>query len=228
MTTIKEIAQDPRKAMRELEIKLGASPGDLLREMEQLSPLGDEWGKDLVSESGPPSASQCNLTVDVPAATSPRSANLRGRSLQRDPSMAHSFWHQLRANAVALISLTVALTALGYNTWRNEQTEENRNIRMAAFEVLTHLGELQLVVNASFFLKDGNLGHPSAGWGRVALITDLSQVLPAPAPQRAEELHRVWQANWQGIADNEDSVERITAEIDRSRETIREILRKLR
>lgn len=142
--------------------------------------------------------------------------------------MAQNLWHQLRVNAVALISLAVALTALGYNTWRNEQTEENRNIRVAAFEILTQLGELQLVVNSSFFVKDSRLGHPMAGWGRVALVTDLSQVLPAPAPQRAEELHRVWQDNWQGIADNEENVERITAEIDRSRETIREILRKLR
>ncbi len=49
MTTIKQIAQDPRKAMRELESKLGVNPGDLLREMEQLSPLGDESDKHLVS-----------------------------------------------------------------------------------------------------------------------------------------------------------------------------------
>lgn len=47
MTTIKQIAQDPRKALRELEIKLGTSPGDLLRDMEQLSPPGEEWGRHL-------------------------------------------------------------------------------------------------------------------------------------------------------------------------------------
>lgn len=47
MTTIKQIAQDPRKALRELEIKLGSNPGELLREMEQLSPPGEEWGRHL-------------------------------------------------------------------------------------------------------------------------------------------------------------------------------------
>jgi hypothetical protein len=46
---------------------------------------------------------------------------------------------QLRSNAVALTSLLIALTSLGYNTWRNEHTEHNRNIRAAAFEILTKL-----------------------------------------------------------------------------------------
>ncbi|MDB6105600.1 MAG: hypothetical protein JWO52_5599, partial [Gammaproteobacteria bacterium] len=34
---------------------------------------------------------------------------------------------QLRNNAVALTSLFIALSSLGYNTWRNERTEHNRN-----------------------------------------------------------------------------------------------------
>jgi len=34
---------------------------------------------------------------------------------------------QLRRNIVALISLTIAISSLGYNTWRNEHTEDNRN-----------------------------------------------------------------------------------------------------
>ncbi|HEY4647354.1 MAG TPA: hypothetical protein VIH25_13865 [Steroidobacteraceae bacterium] len=142
--------------------------------------------------------------------------------------MAQTIQEQLHANAVALISLVVALGSLGYNTWRNEQTEENRSVRLAAFEVLKNLGELQLVVNFAFFAKDEQFGHPMAGWGRVALISDLSQVLPAPAPQRAEKLRQVWQANWQQIRDGEASVDRITAEIDQSREAIREIVRELR
>ena len=141
--------------------------------------------------------------------------------------MAQTVGQQLRSNVVALISLAVALTALGYNTWRNERTEHNRNTRVAAFEVLTQLGELQVIVNSAFYAKGPNRMDPMEGWGRVALITDLSQLLPAPAPQRAAELHRVWQANWQGITDNEDSVERVTAEIDQSRAAIRECLSQL-
>ena len=141
--------------------------------------------------------------------------------------MAQNVGQQVRSNAVALISLAVALTALGYNTWRNERTEHNRNIRVAAFEVLTQLGELQVIVNSAFYAKEANRMDPMTGWGRVALITDLSQLLPAPAPHRAEELHRVWQANWQNITDSDESVERVTNEIDQSREAIRDVLRQL-
>jgi len=47
---------------------------------------------------------------------------------------------QIRNNMVALISLLIALSALGYNTWRNELTERNRNIRDA--------GELKTVWQA--------------------------------------------------------------------------------
>ncbi|HYM35688.1 MAG TPA: hypothetical protein VET48_09855 [Steroidobacteraceae bacterium] len=141
--------------------------------------------------------------------------------------MSRNFLQQLRVNVVALISLVVAVAALGYNTWRNEHTESNRNIRVAAFEVLKQLGELQVVVNSSLYAKDSNRSDPLAGWGRVALIKDLSELLPAPAPERADELHRVWQAEWHDIANNEKGADRISAEIDRSRETIREILRNL-
>ncbi|MDH3303608.1 MAG: hypothetical protein OEM50_00145 [Gammaproteobacteria bacterium] len=50
---------------------------------------------------------------------------------------------QLRRNAVALISLVVAITSLGYNTWRNEASEHNRNQRLLSIEVLPNAGELQ-------------------------------------------------------------------------------------
>ena len=141
--------------------------------------------------------------------------------------MIHTIRQQLRNNAVALISLAVALSSLGYNTWRNQKTEENRNVRVAAFEVLKQLGELQLVVNSAFYGKDTQLGHPMVGWGRVAMISDLSQLLPAPGPQEAEKLHLTWQDNWQQISDNEESVSRVSTEIDKNREAVREILRRL-
>jgi hypothetical protein len=142
-------------------------------------------------------------------------------------SQTQSIREQLCANAVALISLFVALTSLGYNTWRNERTEENRNVRVAAFEVLRELGELQLTVNLAFFAQDHSSGHPLAGWGRVAMISDLCEVLPAPAREQAKRLHDVWQANWRQLGDDETSVDRISAEIDSTRAAIREILRRL-
>jgi hypothetical protein len=141
--------------------------------------------------------------------------------------MPETIRQQLRANVVALISLVVAISSLGYNTWRNERTERNRSIRVAAFEVLKDLGELQVVVNDAYFGKNDRRGNPMAGWGRVALISDLSQVLPAPAPECAEKLLHAWQANWQQLQEDESSVERVTAEIDQSREAVREIVMRL-
>jgi len=55
---------------------------------------------------------------------------------------------QIRSNSVALISLSVALIALSYNTWRNETTESQRNIRQASFRVLESLGDLQEVADS--------------------------------------------------------------------------------
>jgi hypothetical protein len=141
--------------------------------------------------------------------------------------MPENLRQQMRVNAVALISLAVALSSLAYNTWRNERTEANRSVRVAAFEVLRNLGELQVIVNVAYFAKNEQLGNPMAGWGRVALISDLSQLLPAPAPEHAKRLVQVWQADWQQVRDDEPSVERITAEIDQSRDAVREILRRL-
>lgn len=63
----------------------------------------------------------------------------------------NSILEQLRRNTVALISLVVAISSLSYNTWRNEATEENRNLRVAAFEILLKLGELQQVVFHSHY-----------------------------------------------------------------------------
>ena len=62
-----------------------------------------------------------------------------------------SLREQIRSNSVALISLSVALIALSYNTWRNETTESQRNIRQASFRVLESLGELQEVADYRYY-----------------------------------------------------------------------------
>ena len=65
--------------------------------------------------------------------------------------MVVSIREQIRSNAVALISLVIALSSLGYNTWRNETTESQRNIRHASFRVLETLGSLQEVVDFRYY-----------------------------------------------------------------------------
>jgi hypothetical protein len=58
-------------------------------------------------------------------------------------SASSTFKEQVRRNMVALISLAVAVTGLGYNTWRNEVSEHNRNQRLVSIELLLMLGDLQ-------------------------------------------------------------------------------------
>jgi hypothetical protein len=130
-----------------------------------------------------------------------------------------TFRQQLRENAVALISLLIALSSLGYNTWRNERTEHNRNIRTATFEVLTKLAELQRVVFLAQYDRDASAGSPRTGWTYVLVIRDLAAVAPAPIPERAAQLQKVWGENWEGLGtDDETAVNRIDDAISRLRE----------
>ena len=68
---------------------------------------------------------------------------------------------QLRANIVAIASIIVALSGMAYNTWRNEKTEINHSVRIAAFETLKNLGEAQIVVEYLHFQKNRQLGDPA-------------------------------------------------------------------
>ena len=65
---------------------------------------------------------------------------------------------QVRNNAVAIISLVVALSGLGYNTWRNESTESNKNIRDAGLFMMKELTELQEVVLYARFDRSYSIG----------------------------------------------------------------------
>jgi len=85
---------------------------------------------------------------------------------------------QLKRNVVALVSIIIAVSSLSYNTWRNEKTEENRNQRFAAFEMLLKLSELQQVVFHNHYDKDRTgKGNPRTGWAYVLTVRDLSRVL---------------------------------------------------
>lgn len=135
---------------------------------------------------------------------------------------------QLRSNTVAIITLIMAATSLGYNTWRNERTEANRTIRIAAFEVLKSLGELQVIVNNSYYGNEKSKSDPMLGWGYVSMIGDLAVILPKPINQQTEKLLTVWKENWANIQTSEESVDKITEQIDSVRAAVRDKLQILR
>jgi hypothetical protein len=126
---------------------------------------------------------------------------------------------QLQRNAVAIISLVIALTSLGYNTWRNEQSEGNRNQRFASFMILLKLNEIQqLVFHRRYDPDMADKGNPRTGWTYILTVKDLSQVLPAPLPERAEKLSVTWGNNWEGIENNQQSTDNILVELDQMRD----------
>ncbi len=140
---------------------------------------------------------------------------------------AVSFLEQIRRNAVALISLVVAVSGLSYNSWRNELSEENRNLRHAAFEVLLKLGELQQVVFHSHYDMDYERGNPRAGWAYALTIRDLALVLPQPLPEATESLLATWGDNWEGLGEEGDSADTILEAIDETRNATLDVLRSL-
>ena len=150
---------------------------------------------------------------------------------------------QIRANSVALISLSVAFIALSYNTWRNETTESQRNIRQAAFRVIESLGELQEVADYRYYYfpfesSGSNEGELRLrGYGSVTMVRDLMNLMPAPAPAASDNLFRVWNQHVNTLAeldgDGRHSVAAKTAErelavaIKEARAAVIEVLKML-
>lgn len=141
----------------------------------------------------------------------------------------HSIAEQLRHNTVALVSLFVAFAALGYNTWRNEVTEFNRNQRAAGFEILTELAALQLTADLLHYgdADQGERDSPIRGWARVLLIRDLSKIMSPDCQGAADGLHAAWQANWSGLGERESATEAITEAIEAMRRVVLAELRAL-
>jgi hypothetical protein len=135
---------------------------------------------------------------------------------------------QIKNNFVAIVSLVVAFIALTHDAWRNELTEKNRNIRMAGFELLKNLGELQIIVNHAYYSPDSTLGNPYLGWGHVLLISDLSELLPSNVTKTVGKLTKVWGENWEKIKKDETAVSNISTAIDDSRKEVLQTIRQLK
>jgi len=132
---------------------------------------------------------------------------------------------QLRDNLVAITSLVIALAALGYNTWRNERTERNRNVRVAGIEMLQEIGSLQQVVFYAHFTepdeggKHDARGDPRMGWVDVFTISDLAAMMPPEVGREAAELRAVWEADSEALIESEDAFQRIDGAIEELRQT---------
>ena len=140
---------------------------------------------------------------------------------------------QIHDNLVAITSLVIALTALGYNTWRNEVTERNRNIRVAGIEMLQELGSLQQLIFYIEYEEDDERrklrADPRMGWADVITINDLASVMPPAVTRDAANLRTVWEADSGELAERKaGAFQRIDAAIDQVRQATLASLRDLK
>ena len=135
---------------------------------------------------------------------------------------------QLRSNAVAIISLVVALSSFSYTAWRTERSEHNRTIRQAAFQMLVALGEMKQVVYHGHYDHDAVRGSPRTGWVYVETILDFSAAMPAPVPAKAKVLMQTWQKHWEGIGTDDADADAVTNAIDDCRAAVVQNIQSLR
>jgi len=135
---------------------------------------------------------------------------------------------QLRRNAVALISLTIAITSLGYNTWRNEASEHNRNQRLVAIEMLVMLGNLQeVVLDARYGKADQANARLREGWAITLTLHDIAMVAEGQVPQSAKQLFDTWGDRSGKLRDDEIAQKEIEHAINKVRADTHEVLRSL-
>lgn len=130
-------------------------------------------------------------------------------------------FEQVRRNAVAIISLIVALSGLSYNTWRNELTEANRNIRQVGLFMMKELTELQEVILYAKYDRDDERGDIKTGWSHVLAVKDLSYSMPIQIKQSADQLAMTWSEHSSGLSQDKPlSYQAVDSSIDVIKEEI--------
>jgi len=140
----------------------------------------------------------------------------------------HRITEQIKRNAVALISLVVAISSLAYNTYRNELSEANRTTRQAGFEMISELSELQQVTLFARYDAEDPRGKTTVGWSHVLTIRDLSLAMPTNIQQQAEKLFESWQNHSRQISESdEEPYKVIDGEIDKTKVIILDSIKRL-
>ena len=135
---------------------------------------------------------------------------------------------QIHNNIVALISLAIAVSGFSYAMWRDEQSEKNRNIRTASFEVLMEVEQLRLIVDYAHYDKDKQRGNPITGWPHVLLIRDLSHLIDTDTASAGDKLFTTWSEDWDSIDTSQESVDKITGAIEEVRGQDLKVLRTIK
>ncbi len=127
----------------------------------------------------------------------------------------------------SIFSIAFAVLGFSYNAWRMEVTEDNSNIRTAAFEVLLQLSELEQVIYSNHYDKNTDEGNPRKAWVKVGLIVDMSMLISPAVEDDAMVLKVLWSENWQAVTDNEGVTQQLIIQIDKVRVGINAVLKHL-
>lgn len=129
---------------------------------------------------------------------------------------------------MALISLAVAVTGLGYNTWRNEASEHNRNQRLVSIELLLMLADVhQLTQDAHWGDSEDRAATLRDGWSKVLTIKDLAQIADGSVPSSAANLYETWSVDYKALGADADARKRIADAVDTVRSDAHALLTSL-
>lgn len=128
----------------------------------------------------------------------------------------------------SIFSLIFAVLGFSYNAWRMELSEDNNNIRTAAFEMIQQLSEFEQILYAAHYDKDLNEGSPRKGWVKVGLIHDLSAFMGKDVMHETVTLKKLWSEQWSNVSSDEKSVQKLVMQCDLVRNEISKVLAGLR
>ncbi len=130
--------------------------------------------------------------------------------------------HKLRLFYItSVFGVVFAVLGFSYNAWRLELTEDNSNIRTAAFEMLLQLSELEQVIYAAHYDQNKIEGSPRKGWVKIGLVVDLSVLISPQVKDQSLQLKTLWNDSWQYIESDETLVRQLIEKIDVVRNSIK-------
>ena len=139
-----------------------------------------------------------------------------------------SFKVQFKSNLVAIISVVIAILALSYNSWRNELSEDNRNVRAAGFEIMREAAKLQFYIDTTTYTEASKDDDVIQGWVSINLMISLAELMSPTIRLQAHTLKQVWAENWSKLASDKKANQSITDATNQLVKAVRQHLKRLR
>ncbi|MFT7560700.1 MAG: hypothetical protein ACI93R_002622 [Flavobacteriales bacterium] len=143
---------------------------------------------------------------------------VRCETAQMDSEQIQRKMHSYYLTAIA--SVIFAVVGFSYNAWRMEASENNSNLRTAAFQIILELAEFEQILYSAHYDKDPIEGSPRKAWVKVGLVNELSMLMHKPVQDRAQELVDTWQKHWPTL-EEKTSIDVLVKKVDALRTEIR-------